>query len=36
MIILCYKCVDVVVVAVAAVVASIFHGAVTVLLCIIE
>ena len=36
MIILCYKCVDVVVVAVVAVVASIFHGAVTVLLCIIE
>ena len=36
MIILCYKYVDVVVVAVVAVVGSIFHGAVTVLLSIIE
>ena len=36
MIILCYKCEDVVVVAVVAVAASIFHGAVTVLLCIIK
>lgn len=36
MIILCYKCVDVVVIAVVAVAGSIFHGAVTVLLCIIE